>query len=246
MKTSPSFSFYASDFILGTMLMSAEEVGAYIRLLCWQWEQGELPSDLEKLSRICGVSQKKLSGVLVKFRVTESGGYINNRLEEVREQREHFIEIQRLNGKKGGRPKKAMENPRVINGLTQSEPKKTLPSPSPSPLIPPSPPEGDGEELKLSIEDDTPPPSKPWNPTPEQIEVASWFSRRPTTRWSRDEVSLWKKLQPIAPDDWEAAKWYYSESGCPFLRKDLKTLLNNWNGEVDRAKNYDPERDKRR
>lgn len=139
------------------------------------------------------------------------------------------------------------------NATSDETPSPSFPlSPlSPNPPIPththtPPPTRAREEQLTLSDEEETPKPPKPWNPTPEQIEVASWFSRRPTTRWSRDEASLWKKLQPIATDDWEAAKWYYSESGCPYLRKDLQTLLNNWNGEVDRAKNYDPERDKRR
>lgn len=146
MKTSPSFSFYASDFIMGTMLMSAEEVGGYIRLLCWQWEQGELPSDVDQLARISGLQVKKLTPVLKKFEATERGGFLNKRLEEVRLQREHFIEVQRLNGSKGGRPKKPMENPSVSNGLTQTKPEKTLPSPSPSPspiTNPPLAPQGE-------------------------------------------------------------------------------------------------------
>ena len=143
MKTAPSFPFYPGDFIMGTMLMSAEEVGAYIRLLCFQWEQGHLPDCPTKTARIAGISEKKLSPVLEKFHRDDQGKLVNKRLEEVRESREHFLEIQRRNGQRGGRPKKPekepMGLPSVSNGLTQDEPKKTLPSPfpvlhSPSPL----------------------------------------------------------------------------------------------------------------
>lgn len=82
-----------------------------------------------------------------------------------------------------------------------------------------------------------------WNPSPEQIEVASWFGRRPTTVWSPQEQRKWREVVAnfkFEGDDWEALRWYYAKSGCPYLRKDLVTLLNNWNGEVDRALQYDP------
>lgn len=97
----------------------------------------------------------------------------------------------------------------------------------------------DEPELELSVS------SEPWNPTPEQIEVASWFNRKPSTEWSKKESLVWttiQKLQDFTSDDWLALKWYYTESGCKFLRKDLGTLLNNWQGEIDRAKNYEPEK----
>lgn len=82
-----------------------------------------------------------------------------------------------------------------------------------------------------------------WNPSPEQIEVASWFNRRPTTVWSPQEQRKWKEVASsfkFQGDEWEALRWYYAKSGCLYLRKDLVTLLNNWNGEVDRALQYDP------
>jgi hypothetical protein len=77
--------------------------------------------------------------------------------------------------------------------------------------------------------------------TPEQIEVASWINRRPTTPWSAKELKAWKQIpKPIDSEDWQALKWFYTRSGCKYLRRDLCTLLNNWSGEIDRAKNYDP------
>ena len=82
-----------------------------------------------------------------------------------------------------------------------------------------------------------------WSPSPEQIEVASWFNRRPTTIWSPQEQRKWKEVAAsfkFEGDEWEALRWYYTKSGCPYLRKDLVTLLNNWNGEVDRSLQYDP------
>ena len=38
----PAFLFYSSDFLSGTMLMTDEEVGKDIRLLCLQHQKGHL------------------------------------------------------------------------------------------------------------------------------------------------------------------------------------------------------------
>ena len=82
-----------------------------------------------------------------------------------------------------------------------------------------------------------------WNPSPEQIEVASWFSRKPTTEWSKKEKSAWLPIDTLfdfTSDEWKALRFYY-RSGCKYCHQDLQTLLNNWNGEIDRAKKYDPD-----
>lgn len=98
----------------------------------------------------------------------------------------------------------------------------------------------DEPELELSVS------SEPWNPSIEQIEVASWFNRKPSTEWSKKEKAQWAIIEKVQHfdgcDEWRALTWYYTESGCKFLRKDLGTLLNNWQGEIDRAKNYEPEK----
>lgn len=129
MKTSQSFPFYPLDFAFGTMTMTPAQVGGYMRALCYQWETGGFPIDENQQKIVTGCDETDLKIILGKF-VKKKTKYINLRMEQVRKERLHFLEIQRLNGKKGGRPRK---NPWVSNGLTQTEPKKTLPSPSPSP-----------------------------------------------------------------------------------------------------------------
>lgn len=51
----PAFLFYTKDFISGTQDMSVCEVGAYIRLLCYQHQHGHIPTDHERLMRITGI-----------------------------------------------------------------------------------------------------------------------------------------------------------------------------------------------
>ena len=41
----PYFPLYVQDFLMGTMGMSDAEVAAYIRLLCLQWDKGEIQED---------------------------------------------------------------------------------------------------------------------------------------------------------------------------------------------------------
>ena len=80
-----SFPLYASDFLVSTGLMSAAEVGAYMRLLCHSWLDDGLPNDPKLLSKMAGISAKKLSKVLEKF-YEENGKLRQHRQEEVRTQ----------------------------------------------------------------------------------------------------------------------------------------------------------------
>lgn len=86
----PAFQFYADDFIGGTVDMSAEEVGAYIRLLCYQWGRGAIPETPEAAARVAGCIPSP--NVLAKF----PGGR-NPRMEAVRGKRQAYIDKQKRN-----------------------------------------------------------------------------------------------------------------------------------------------------
>ncbi|MDE2102238.1 MAG: DUF1376 domain-containing protein [Patescibacteria group bacterium] len=123
----PAFQFYPDGFIGGTQTMTQNEVGAYILLLCHQWQSGKITSESDRLKM---VAKGEVSGhVLSKF----PGGK-NKRLEEERKKQQIYREKQRINGALGGRPAKPKPNPSLSFGLTQTKPKKRSPSPSPSPF----------------------------------------------------------------------------------------------------------------
>lgn len=264
MKTSQSFTFYPADFLLGTALLSAAEVGAYIRLLCYQWQEGELPKDENLLARLALCDVTDIRAILPKFRETSDGKLKNRRLEEVRKSLSAYKKSRSENGKKGGRPPKAQGNHMVspcFNGAKHSE---SFPSPSPSPSPSPFPspvPEtkkplplpatapqrlGAGEDssdaLTLAAEPE-PLPQKPAKnlPTSEQAKrIATMFKRRLSTPWQSREVSALRNLGTIEEADLAAVEAYYSAHWPPdrnknVLRHDLGTLLNNFRGEVDRA-----------
>ena len=51
----PAFLFYTNDFQGGTIDMSCEEVGAYLRLLMYQHQHDKIPNNKERLMRITGI-----------------------------------------------------------------------------------------------------------------------------------------------------------------------------------------------
>lgn len=79
-------------------------------------------------------------------------------------------------------------------------------------------------------------------PTSEQSKrIAGIFHRRLSTAWTDDEVKAYKKIGTIPEDELVAVEKYYAANwppmtGVNILRHDIRTFLNNFSGEVDRAK----------
>ena len=88
----PAFLFYSNDFLSGTMLMSNEDVGAYIRLLCLQHQKGHLKE--KDMLIICG---NKNDDIFNKFTLDEDGNFYNKRLEEEIIKRKKYSESRRNN-----------------------------------------------------------------------------------------------------------------------------------------------------
>lgn len=91
----PAFLFYSSDFLSGTMLMSDEEIGQYIKLLCLQHQKGHLKE--KDMLNICKTYNED---IFSKFKKDEEGNYYNERLEEEIERRKKYSESRRNNRKK--------------------------------------------------------------------------------------------------------------------------------------------------
>jgi uncharacterized protein YdaU (DUF1376 family) len=54
--SAPSFQFYPADFLAdeNVVMMSNQEIGCYIKLMCYCWREGSIPSDLGRIARLCG------------------------------------------------------------------------------------------------------------------------------------------------------------------------------------------------
>ena len=77
-----------------------------------------------------------------------------------------------------------------------------------------------------------------------KAEVGSWFRRRPDTAWSVKEMKSLREVlaNPVSLKEVELLKRYYTSKHIPsekdYRRRDILTLLNNWNGEIDRARKW--------
>jgi uncharacterized protein YdaU (DUF1376 family) len=52
----PAFQFYAADFLAdeNVALMTNQELGCYIKLICFCWREGSIPADVQKIAKLCG------------------------------------------------------------------------------------------------------------------------------------------------------------------------------------------------
>lgn len=91
----PAFLFYSSDFLSGTMLMTDEEIGQYIKLICLQHQKGHLKE--KDMLNICKTHNEE---IFSKFKIDEEGNYYNERLEIEVNKRKAYSESRRNNRKK--------------------------------------------------------------------------------------------------------------------------------------------------
>lgn len=75
-------------------------------------------------------------------------------------------------------------------------------------------------------------------PTSERSKrIAILFSRKLTTEWNDKEIAAFKKISKQPDEDFDLVEEFY-KSDYEFLRHDLLTFLNNFTGEVDKARKW--------
>ena len=120
MAKNPSFQFYANDFLADVAEWTNEEVGIYMRLLCLQWINGSISAELDRLP----YNAKSVWGMIGgKFELGKDNRYRNKKLETIRAQKMTFLEKQKANGTKGGRPK---NNPTITQPFVKTKPNQNL------------------------------------------------------------------------------------------------------------------------
>lgn len=104
----PAFLFYSRDFYEGTRTMLPEERACYIDLLIYQHQHGTIPDDVPRMTMYCsGVAKATLEATLkAKFKLT-SEGWVNEKLDNVMNDRKEHSAKKSLNGKVGQIIKKA-------------------------------------------------------------------------------------------------------------------------------------------
>lgn len=93
---SPAFQFYANEFLADehVALMSMQERGVYITLICKCWNEGTLPADVGRLAKLCGIPfgafRKLWPAVSPCFRPASDDRLLHPRLEKERKKQRDF------------------------------------------------------------------------------------------------------------------------------------------------------------
>lgn len=258
---SPAFQFYAGDFLVSTATMSAEEVGGYIRLLCYEWTNGPLTNDPAVLERLSGCTSNALAMLVHKFSIDENGKLYNERLEQTRRDRDRFTQSRAKNAalrwKKHDSACTSNASAELVqstsNALQSSvfslhkerESSKSGLCTSIASASTPTQGTSAASAASLSLEiGDSPKPEKSAPPkTPLQLRAEKLHGKRETTPWDRSEQKAWKLAEAAvaatSSEEWAAMEFFYSEpQEKTYARKDLATTLNNWSGEVQKAMSY--------
>jgi uncharacterized protein YdaU (DUF1376 family) len=109
MAKPPAFQFYAADFILDTAGMSTEQVGAYIRLLCFAWVNTGIPEEAAQQAQIAGLPARRFAShvwpAVARCWDSGDGRLVNPRQEKERQRQIAWREKSAKGGKANGKPK---------------------------------------------------------------------------------------------------------------------------------------------
>ena len=98
-EKAPAFQLYARKWLEGCQHMTLGAQGAYMRLLCHQWERGALPSDHGQLARLLGVTRRGFVALWSEIGEKFPGmPPANPQLEEVRAKQRAYAESRRAGG----------------------------------------------------------------------------------------------------------------------------------------------------
>jgi uncharacterized protein YdaU (DUF1376 family) len=159
MSKSPAFQFYPTDYLAdgNVALMSLEQEGAYIRLLCFCWNEGSIPDDVESLARYCRVDSQKMSqlwnGIKNCFKPMKNfaNKLIHPRLEEEKKKQRKRKQQQRDNAKSRWSKERSGDATALPTECQPALPSQCSSSPSSSPSsldkLPPTP-KGESEGFK--------------------------------------------------------------------------------------------------
>jgi len=264
----PAFQFYPADWRKdpGIGALSYEQRGIWFEMLCIMHEsesRGYLQINGKKieinvLSRILGLNKQKLSKAIATFiefkvcSIDDNGVIYSRRM--VKD--EHIRQVRAEAGKKGGNPRlldlhKQTPKQNPTPSYPYSSPSSITSSESTNPL-----PLNKGEEFCLSSENANPPLEKQPKKkrisqaqkkrikvkknTELMVKLGELFDRRSTTLWNLYEAEALQELNPDKDEIAIIVKYYQADDIGEIdpRRQNAETLLNNWTGEIDRAKKW--------
>lgn len=238
MKNPPAFQFYPADYLadMQVRLLSWASRGLYIELLCYCWREGYIPSDSSAIAQLCGCHDLAMIEPCLKLFVChpeDESKLVHLRLIAEREKQIEHKNERSSAGKKGaesrwGNEKQAQKKANssaIAKPLAQPMAKNSSSSSSSS---------STSSVLELSKDNS-------YGKSDLLLRAEKLMNRRASTKMSKAEMRAYKDALPIiketTEDDWQALESFYA-SDAEYKRQGFATLLNNWNGEIEKAKAY--------
>jgi hypothetical protein len=225
------YKFNLKDYAVSTPHLSNEEDLCYRRLMdLYYLNEAPLADDKQMLSKRCRLPEQTISAVLQEFFKLEEIGWIHGRCDEEIAATNRISEMKKEAGKRGGKAtaKQKQSKSKADAKQVQSTGSALASTHNPLPNISPIVPGGDGQadliEENLSLH-----------------RAKMLFRMRPSTQLDSSQIRSWKKnkvaVESTSEGDWLLLEWYFAQGGevAEYRRRDLSTLLNNWNGEIQRA-----------
>lgn len=110
MSASPAFQFYPAEFLAdeNVVMMSNWDLGCYIKMICYCWREGSIPSEPAKLARLLNEDSSAIAQlsahVWLCFRTAtnDEKRLIHPRLEREKSKQRNYAKERAESGKKGG------------------------------------------------------------------------------------------------------------------------------------------------
>lgn len=113
---------YYQRLLTSTNGWKDDEFGAYVRLLIHQFENGFIPSEMDRITIIAPSARKNWGRLSPKFLDIGEGKLVNEFMESVREIQNKKSWANTENGKLGGRPRKRTESETITESETEKKP----------------------------------------------------------------------------------------------------------------------------
>lgn len=237
----PSFQFYPADWRnhLGLRSCSPAARSMWIDMMCLMHDGdpygylkvGDKVIPKDNLKVLLGFTLPEMEGYLAElksanlYQLDEEGCIFSPRM--VRDERIRVIRS--AGGSKGG-------NPVLLKHRKVNLPDNLDTNLGSNQKITPSSSSSSSSTKEINKE-------SPAEPTPAEklrARIRSWFGQQETTLWGEKEKKAFAKVLKLktTPEDIDILEAYYTAKEKEFRRADHVTLMNNWNGEIVRAKKW--------
>jgi uncharacterized protein YdaU (DUF1376 family) len=205
----PAFQFYPKDYETDehVKMMSLEQEGAFLRLLCHQWLTGSIPADRPAQAKLCRVPAGKMArlwpGVAPCFADAGEGRLMNPRMERQREAQARYSAERSQAGRRGAEKRHG-------SAIAQPSPSHSSATAKPKPPSATASATANGNGLAPAAQ----PPGEPWSREASDDWIAAKGGQPPGRIFPALKRAVgsfgWERVRP-------AWRFYLANTGSEFV-----------------------------